>query len=73
MNEAVFLQLPRIDVWQVLDALYERKERWEYTAEYLNTGKVSEQYLIEECSDSEEATSIAESYKKVIKSIEEQM
>jgi len=72
MGKMAVLKLPRIDVGQVLDALYERKEQWEYTAEYLDTGIIREPYVIEECSDSKEAMNIAESYGKIIRTIEEQ-
>jgi hypothetical protein len=59
-------------VGQILDALYMRFEAWEYTEEYLNTGNIREPYLIEECSNSDEANQIADYYKEIIKSIEKQ-
>jgi len=72
MREDIMLNLPALAVGQILDALYLRLETWEYTEEYLNTGLVCKPYCIEECSDSNEARQIADYYKEIIGSIEEQ-
>jgi len=72
MSEDIKLNLPELAVGQILDALYQRLEIWEYTEEYLNAGLVREPYLIEECSDADEAHQIAEYYKEIIESIEKQ-
>ena len=72
MSENIKLNLPALAVGQILDALYLRLETWEYTEEYLNTGLVREPYFIEECSDADEAHKIADYYKEIIESIEQQ-
>jgi len=72
MSENITLNLPSLAVGQILDGLYARVEIWEYTEEHLNTGLVREPYLIEECSDPDEARHIADYYKEIIRSIEEQ-
>jgi hypothetical protein len=72
MNETIDLSLPAIDVGQILDALHIRMERWAYTADYLRTGRISESYPIEECSDADEAQQLADHYASIIRSIEEQ-
>ena len=72
MKEEVILTLPRLDVGQILDALYERMKTWNYTEEYMNTGNVREPYCIEEYSSAEEARGIADYYKEIIGSIERQ-
>jgi len=72
MEHEITLKLPRLAIGQILDALYLRKEAWEYTEEYLNTGQVHEQYCVEECSSAYEARSIADYYKEIIQSIEKQ-
>ena len=72
MNKAVSLTLSALDVGHILDALTMRMEKWAYTAEYLRTGRISESYPIEECSDADEAQQLADHYASIIKSIEEQ-
>jgi hypothetical protein len=72
MNETVNLSLPALDVGQILDALQIRMEAWSYTADYLKTGRITESYPIEECSDVDEAQRLADYYASIIKSIEEQ-
>jgi len=73
MDKNVLLTLPRLAVGQILDALYQRLEIWEYTEEYLETGLVREPYCVEECSDADEAHKIADCYKEIIQTIEEQV
>lgn len=73
MYKNVVLTLPRLAVGQILDAFYQRLEIWEYTEEYLETGLVREPYCVEECSDADEAHKIADYYKEIIQTIEEQI
>lgn len=72
MKEVINLNLPSLDVGQILDALQIRREAWAYTADYLRTGRVTESYTIEECSDAEEAQRLADYYARIMKSIEKQ-
>jgi len=73
MDKKVVLSLSRLAVGQILDALRQRLETWEYTEEYLNTGYVHEPYCIEECSSPDEARRIADYYHQVIQSVETQV
>jgi len=72
MNKTVNLNLPAHDVGQILDALQIRMEAWAYTADYLKTGRITESYPVEECSDADEAQRLVDYYAIIIKSIEEQ-
>ncbi len=69
------IKLESSDLFQVLDGLASRADSWASTAAYLRTGayEESEPFLIEECSDPEEADEIAEHYRAIIRSIERQM
>ena len=67
----VTLELDRNDVGQILDGLYVRKQIWENTRGYMETGLADGE--IEECSSAEEAGGVAEHYGRIIKEIERQM
>jgi hypothetical protein len=69
------IELDDRDLFQLLDGLEIRAESWERTAEYLRTEKMpaGEFFLIEECSDSDEADHIAEHYRSIIETIRTQM
>ena len=53
------IELDDLDLGQLLDGLESQAESWEKTADYLRTEEMpdSEIFLIEECSDLEEAQS----------------
>lgn len=72
MYHDVILNLPKLMVGQILDALYQRLETWKYTERYLQTGYADENYCVEECSDAEEAHRIAQYYNEIIKLVEQQ-
>lgn len=57
---------------QLIDGLEARAEAWRLTAVYLETGEAPDGYLIEECSDAEEARRIAEHYQRIIRTVVEQ-
>jgi hypothetical protein len=62
------------DLGQLLDGLRGRADAWLKTAEYLSTGHVTdESFVCEECSDPQEAKSIAQHYEKIINQIEQQV
>ena len=69
------IELDDLDLGQLLDGLESRAESWEKTADYLSTEEMSggELFLIEECSDPEEADGIAEHYRSIIAKMQEQM
>jgi hypothetical protein len=73
MDDEITLKLPIYAVTQVLDGLYHRLNVWRYTAEYLETDLVREPYEVAECSSSSEAEEIADCYKEIIRTIEEQV
>ena len=61
------------DLGQLLDGLAMRAESWERTAEYLLSGYVASEEVVEECSKPEEADAIAAHYRSIIRKIHEQM
>lgn len=69
------IELGDLDLGQLLDGLESRAESWEKTAGYLRTEQMPDgnYFLIEECSDAEEAEGIAEHYRSIIGKIQEQM
>jgi hypothetical protein len=69
------IELEAQDLGQLLDGLEVRAESWRRTAEYLRTGEMpdGELFIIDECSDEEEADEIAAQYEAIIKNIQNQM
>lgn len=69
------IELDDLDLGQLLDGLETRAESWEKTADYLRTDEMpdGEFFIIEECSDPEEADGIAEHYRSIIGKIRRQM
>ena len=63
------------DLGQLLDGLEVRADSWRRTAEYLRHGEApdGEFFIIEECSDPEEADALASHYDAIIESIQSQM
>lgn len=62
------------DFGQLLDRLQNRAESWRNTAEYFESGQnPREDFVIEECTDAEEARAIANNYDRIIATIEIQM
>lgn len=53
----------------MIDGLEVRAEAWQHTADYLETGEVPDGFVIEECSDAEEAQRLAEHYERIIASL----
>ncbi len=73
MLDFVKLILLRNDVGQIVDGLTERMLVWRATAEYFETGYPQSADYIEECSDEDEATAIADHYQYVIQQIKRQL
>ncbi len=63
------------EVGQLLDGLSIRAESWERTADFLRSGSMPEGklFIIEDCSDPDEAEAIAEEYRGIIRKIRSQM
>lgn len=73
MGKTYTLRLATADLGQVLDGLRSRSEAWCGTAEYLASGTAPrEDFIIEECSDADEARAIAADYDRIIGEIEKQ-
>ncbi|MCX6906982.1 MAG: hypothetical protein NTY01_02945 [Verrucomicrobia bacterium] len=74
MKKTYTIKLDSSDLGQLLDGLGTRAESWERTADYLRTERIPEDasFLIEECSDAEEADSIAVHYRSIIATIRKQ-
>jgi len=71
-DTAVQLTLPRLHVGQVLDGLEMLIEQWDATAAWFRTGEIGD-VAIRECSDVEEAESIAIYYREIAGEIRRQM
>lgn len=71
-DTAVELSLPRRYVGQILDGIEVLIEQWEATAHYFRTGEVGDT-AIRECSDAEEAESIARYYREITAEVFRQM
>lgn len=63
------IRLSSLDLGQVIDGLEARATAWRLTAAYLETGEVPDGFVIEECSDAEEAQRLAEHYERLIASL----
>ncbi|MBI9015892.1 MAG: hypothetical protein JEZ07_01390 [Phycisphaerae bacterium] len=72
-GDLVTISLSRIDIGQLIDGLSVRRDAWRYTQRYLEEGYMEPERLIEECSDIEEAKSIADHYNDIIENIEKQL
>jgi hypothetical protein len=74
MPKSFQILLESNDLGQLLDGLRVRAEAWLKTAEYLEVGQVADaSFVCEECSDPQEAKSIAQHYEKIISQIEQQV
>ena len=67
MGKTYTLRLAATDLDQLIDGLHSRSDAWRGTAEYLATGITPrDDFLIEECSDADEARAIADDYDRII-------
>jgi hypothetical protein len=63
------IRLSGLDLGQVIDGLEARATAWRLTATYLETGEAPDGFVIEECSNAEEAQRLAEHYERIIASL----
>ena len=63
------IRLSGLDLGQLIDGLEARSDTWRLTAVYLETGEAPDGFVIEECSDAEEARRIAEHYQRILANI----
>ena len=75
MAKQYTIKLDEYDLGQILDGLQVRADSWLRTAEYLKTGEMSDDsfFIIEECSEHEEADRLAARYLDIIKNLRSQM
>ncbi len=74
MGTTYTIRLEENDLGQLLHGLCSRSESWHNTAEYFESGyNPREDFIIEECTDAEEARAIANHYDRIIATIEMQM
>src|SRR3954468_13368179 len=75
MRKQIHLVLGDSEIFQLLDGLEIREESWRKTAAYLETEEFpgDEFFLIEECSNPDEARRIADDYKTIIDKIRKQL
>lgn len=66
------IRLSSLDLGQLIDGLEARATAWRLTATYLGTGDAPHDFVIEECSDAEEARRIAEHYQRILGTILQQ-
>jgi hypothetical protein len=69
MARKYWIELDEHDLGQLLDGLEIRAESWRRTAEYLRAGDMpdGEFFIIEECSDGDEAEGIAADDERIIR------
>jgi hypothetical protein len=72
MRQTYRIELDALDLGQLLDGLEARAEAWEKTADYHLTGESPADFIVEECSDADEAIRIAAHYHSIITKIQQQ-
>jgi hypothetical protein len=60
------IRLNGLDLGQLIDGLEARADAWRLTAVYLETGEVPDGFVIEECSNAEEARRMEEHYQRIL-------
>ncbi len=74
MASKIRIELEPNDLGQAIDGLEVRAKAWEDTAVYLRTGESSDEFFMpEECRDAEEADSIANHYRSILRKIRQQV
>ena len=72
-DDIVTVKLPKDDLGQIIDGLCVRRDTWRSTQQYLGSGHIDIEQGIEECSNPEEAQSIADYYDEIIEKIQQQL
>jgi hypothetical protein len=72
MNKLYLIRLEENDLGQLLDGLEARAEAWEKTAQYHRAGESPVDFIVEECTDADEADRIAAHNRLIISKIREQ-
>lgn len=66
------IELDDLDLGQLLDGLDVRAVAWEKTADFHRTGESPADFIVEECTDADEAGKIAAHYRSIIYKIQKQ-
>lgn len=66
------IRLNGLDLGQVIDGLEARATAWRRTATYLETGEAPEGFVVEECSDQDEAQRLTEHYERIVADLVQQ-
>jgi hypothetical protein len=72
MSKTYLIRVDESDLGQLLDGLDAHAEAWEKTAQYHHTGESPADFIVEECTDADEADRIAAHYRSIISTIQEQ-
>jgi hypothetical protein len=72
MKKTYRIELDDLDLGQVLDGLEIWAEAWEKTADYHRTGESLPDFIVEECTNVEEANALANHYRTIITKIRRQ-
>lgn len=68
------LRLDSNDIGQIIEGLQSRADSWRQTADYLEAGHAArDDFIAEECSDTNEANAIANHYERIIRELETQL
>lgn len=72
MAERINITLDTTDVLQMIDGLSDRADAWEKTAAHLRgNSPTDELFIAEECSDANEAASISQHYRDIVRKLED--
>lgn len=66
------IRLSGFDLGQVIDGLEARGTPWRLTANYLEAGEALDSFVIEECSDADEAQRLAKHDERILGSLIQQ-
>lgn len=72
MQNIYRIELDDFDLGQLLDGLEARAEAWEKTANYHRTGESPDDFIVEDCNDTDEAENISAHYRSIISKIQKQ-
>ena len=72
MQKTCRIELNELNLGQLLDGLGTRAEAQEKTTNYHRTGEPTDDFIVEECNDADEAAGIASRYRSIIATIREQ-
>ena len=73
MSKTFRIELDALELGQIIDGLEVRASAWADTAHYLRTGEMpNDFFIVEECSNPEEASALAKSYRAITRKIQSQ-